>query len=653
MKLHQLRVEGYKRFAKASTLDTRGRVIAIVGPNEAGKTSLLHAIRHLTTGEAFAEHEFTDRKPRSDDVPLISALFKLESGDRAALGDLVSAKADVTYERHVYADGDVRHRLRPNFPRDQRLRARCARELRTAFARGWLAALDDVLDGEDEDGPGIAERAEALAGELSHEDDELGTEVTDELGALATAIEARLADGAGKSLVALVETFRQTAVFEREDPPAKRIAAILRKRVPEFLRFTDDDRDLETEYVWQDHPSPPAALAHLFALGRLEYGQFRAASLADDRATRDTMLEAANAELDRAFAEWEQADVHVALSPDKDTLQIMVRDRGVDTRTRLDDRSSGLRSFVALIAFVATRARKVRPVLLIDEAETHLHYAAQADLVRVFERQQAAETVIYTTHSIGCLPEDLGSSVRAITPVDGALRRSTIRNSIWAGAGSAGLTPMMLAMGANALAFTPSRRAVIGEGRCEAILLPTLIRDAQQPADRDAPLGYQVVPGIAEVDPDAAPDLELEAGAVAYLVDGDAGGREHCRKLSARAKAEGRVITLGDDDDDGLSIEDLVDAEVLVEAFHRLVRRRDPNVGVLQTAAELPATGRARVLDAAYREHCDGWQLPKVDLALEALDVGRDRGRTLERSRVLLVRKLHKTLLKVTVRQSE
>jgi hypothetical protein len=81
---------------------------------------------------------------------------------------------------------------------------------------------------------------------------------------------------------------------------------------------------------------------------------------------------------------------------------------------------------------------------------------------------------------------------------------------------------MMLAMGATALAFTPSRRAVIGEGPSEAILLPSLVREALPPSQQDEPLGYQVAPGISEVDPEEAADLEMEAGGVAYLIDSDA-----------------------------------------------------------------------------------------------------------------------------------
>lgn len=47
MRLKLVCVQKYKRFATRTCLDTRGPVVAIVGPYEAGKISLLNAITHL------------------------------------------------------------------------------------------------------------------------------------------------------------------------------------------------------------------------------------------------------------------------------------------------------------------------------------------------------------------------------------------------------------------------------------------------------------------------------------------------------------------------------------------------------------------------------------------------------------------------------
>ena len=53
----------------------------------------------------------------------------------------------------------------------------------------------------------------------------------------------------------------------------------------------------------------------------------------------------------------------------------------------LEDLSDGLRTFIALRGFLAQSVYEVPPILLVDEAETHLHYDARADFIRVCEQQ--------------------------------------------------------------------------------------------------------------------------------------------------------------------------------------------------------------------------------------------------------------------------
>ena len=62
MRLRWVNIEGYKRFEQPSTLYLYGPLVAVVGPNEAGKTSLLDAMRHLTDVEGFDRREYTGRE---------------------------------------------------------------------------------------------------------------------------------------------------------------------------------------------------------------------------------------------------------------------------------------------------------------------------------------------------------------------------------------------------------------------------------------------------------------------------------------------------------------------------------------------------------------------------------------------------------------
>jgi predicted ATP-dependent endonuclease of OLD family len=175
--------------------------------------------------------------------------------------------------------------------------------------------------------------------------------------------------------------------------------------------------------------------------------------------------------------------------------------------------------------------------LLVDEAESHLHYDAQADLIRVFSQQRSAAKVIYTTHSAGCLPQDLGTGVRVVVPADNG--SSKLRNHFWTE--GPGFSPLITAMGASVLALTPTRFAVIGEGPSEAIMLPSLFREVSQRDD----LGFQIAPGLAEIKPSAVTELDLEGAHVAYVVDGDKGGRAIRRKLEKGGVPADLIVTLG------------------------------------------------------------------------------------------------------------
>lgn len=57
MMLVAFSIEGYRRFVAKTSVKLHGRLIALVGPNEAGKTSLLTAIAHLDKPESFQPTE--------------------------------------------------------------------------------------------------------------------------------------------------------------------------------------------------------------------------------------------------------------------------------------------------------------------------------------------------------------------------------------------------------------------------------------------------------------------------------------------------------------------------------------------------------------------------------------------------------------------
>lgn len=288
--------------------------------------------------------------------------------------------------------------------------------------------------------------------------------------------------------------------------------------------------------------------------------------------------------MDQLFQDaWKQSRLSVKFSIDGSQLRVLLWEDG-DNVTVFDERSAGLRMFVALIAFLKVHATDRPPVLLIDEAENHLHIDAQADLVSMFVAQEHAIKVIYTTHSPACLPPDLGSGIRSVVPRPDNLQVSDVKNSFWNGA--AGYSPLMLAMGAAAAAFTPARCVVLAEGATEMILLPALIRRATGLPE----LGYQVAPGLSEVPKDFYPKLDFEAAKVAYLLDGDAGGNALERGLLEAGVPAGLIAKL-----EVPGIENLLAGDVYREAIAALLPECNPTVstGDIPALPKLPTASKA------------------------------------------------------------
>jgi len=226
----------------------------------------------------------------------------------------------------------------------------------------------------------------------------------------------------------------------------------------------------------------------------------------------------------------------------------------------------------------------VAPILLIDEAEIHLHYDAQADLIQMLSRQQRAAQVVYTTHSAGCLPQDLGTGVRLVEPNEDQ-ERSSVEN--WPWQKGQGFGPLLLGMGASTLAFVPTRAALIAEGGSEVVLLPVLIREA---VGAEA-LDFQVAPGVAEASRATIARIDLQGNKVAWLVDGDDGGAENRSYLQSSGIPPERIFTLGGPGS-GLTTEDLVQVDAFVDAVNEELRRSHGEDAAVLAVENVPSPGR-------------------------------------------------------------
>lgn len=328
--------------------------------------------------------------------------------------------------------------LRPELYRDLAPRKEIVEDLRRVVADELLVERTSAADGsEDEVDTELSERANSLANHLEAADEDLTSTALETVEEFVTALCDRYAESP-PAVSLLVGRLDGLYAHENEENPHTRTGSLLADRTPAFLFFTGSHRTLQTNYEWAEHETAPTALGNLCHLAAVNYEKYRETAM--DRERRDelqTVERAANAALEREFEAWTQAQLSVEFRADPQGLQVQVVDKKTLRNVPFDQRSAGLRQFVALVAFTIRYKGFRPPVLLIDEAEMHLHYGGQADLIQVFERQTVAQAIIYSTHSIGCLPEDLGTTIRVAEPT--GPERTVLRDSFWEG--GAGLTP--------------------------------------------------------------------------------------------------------------------------------------------------------------------------------------------------------------------
>jgi predicted ATP-dependent endonuclease of OLD family len=635
MRLMSVTLERYKRFEERTVIDVAGDVVALVGPNEAGKSTILDALLALDDKDDITRREKTRD---ADGITRIRAGYVLDEADRAALADIPGGGEVRWWTLEKWAQGDESGRyfaLHPVPKRDLRPRHQLAAALQGFAEEEELVprfgSVGNVVIGD------IYPRVLAA---LSSADDTLSEAQIEEVRLFAGTMFAfgdicaePEPDSTNQYVSpAFCALLRQLQEYNEGVSPHTQAGRILVSRRPTSVMFTEEDRDLRSTYeLSKVANSPPPALENVLRLAGLDVRALARAIDEGDSGRRVTLLDRANTTLRDIFqSTWKQADLTVMLALHETVLEILVSIPG-GGYNEMHERSAGLRTFVALRAFLAGKDIDTPPILLVDEAEQHLHYDAQADLIDLFTEQHLAAKVIYSTHSAGCLPRDLGNGIRVVIPTLGR-ERSRVENSVWSG-GKAGFTPLIYGMGATTFAFLPARFVVLGEGPSDAMLYPTLFREALELRNLD----FQVAPGLASVPPVGMASLTGEGGQVVFLTDGDKDGERYRKTLAAQGVGAAQLIGLDAEFPASTQLEDLVDPALYVDVVNDLLRDFQRAQVSLRPEA-LPVAGRVEALKAWCRQH--GFNPPeKTDVAQRLLD--RKASAALEGEQIQLLAESH------------
>ena len=536
MILTRVQVGNFQSFGNTQIFKPHKRLAMLVGPNEAGKTSLLDAIAVL--GDRIRPEQIRHNISAGDCSIAISLDF--EERDVAAGTDLNHKleSVEITYSGDASA---TTWSFRPALPKrnfDDEI-----------IQSAWKEALTEME---------IVQRRpnfERLENTFRDTYNNVSPDRKPAVQGLNQCVQGLDYDDLPKTT-----EFRNLLLSET----AFEIAVDFTEGVlPRVLNFDSTHRDIKASYtVVEPDQHPNRSNENRQPLNNiLELAELDLAGLPDLQGKIDLELRRANSCLESKFKRlWGPNKPFPQLRIDARRIHIWVLDPEHDEQSGLsvDRRSAGVLRMIEIIAFSANANKnESRTVILADEIEQHLHYDAQVELIEWLEQGSLHAQVIASTHSIGCWPADIGAQMNAIERVAGA---SLVHNGPYSRL-APGQDGLMAAIGASRVAVRVRGPVVFCEGPIDEMLMPTLFHESGCDVSGVAFVGSlsQSKPGF----PPSYPSVPLEA----FIFDSDDGGEELKKHLKSADPARStRCHLLGENGPTKLvTVEDLLDQQLLLD----------------------------------------------------------------------------------------
>jgi AAA domain, putative AbiEii toxin, Type IV TA system len=511
-------------------------------------------------------------------------------------------------------DGGLTYDIRPRPKRDVRKRNSVATQARKSFRskQNNVFAIDELITDAE---------LERLLTNLETNSAQLKSAEIEALQGLKVGLEEIEDAKLTARAKAVADAIGDLLQFEASHDPFQHGINILADRVPPIINFSAELRELQIPYNLSlfNNPDPNSnrdpsqSLSEILRLADLELDVLISSINEGNGAAVEGLMLSANTKLaEQSAGLWKQSDATLHLKLDGYSLDVLVKNTEnfeiKDQFSNFSQRSDGYKQFVALQIF--TFLKKVDgAILLIDEIEQHLHYDAQASLIQILQNEPSIGSVVYTTHSAGALPEDLGVGVRMVHWDESRKKVSKIINKFWHADPGGGFKPLLFGMGAASLAFLPTRRALIGEGATEMLLLPRMLREALGPETLD----FQVIHGLSHINPKGLPMADNLSNGVCFMVDNDEAGVGMAKDLSEAGVPKSHIFSVADVSKGAVTVEDLIHPTIWLRAVNQYIEQFGRDRQVEATLENAPEFGRIVALPAAIRKE-------KVAFAYNVLD---------------------------------
>ncbi len=434
MKLKWFQILSYRSVNDSSKINVEQRT-ALVGRNEAGKSSLLRALYALKPpedklSEFTLARDFPRDRARSEfskDTKVVETSWELSAEEREELGEIWTRAAAATsveigrwYEGKRWVSFEGIADLEQSVDHAREATKHVAKGLKTAATKAHkettpldapLAELEAAVD------------QDHLASGWAHR-------VAVSVAALRTAAQGAqipISETLAGHFEAIVSSAKVVGDDEKDGQAARNWAV---KKMPVFVYLDEWDLlpghyDIE-QYVQRTTASPPAPTAEdrLFAkllkVAELDAAELRAL-LGKSHEERKLLTDRASRVFTKTLRSlWKDRQLTVEFNVDERHFDIHVSDVDTQALVNLNERSRGFRwyfSFFVTFAADTQGGDKENAILLLDEPGLFLHATAQSALLKFFET--LPNQLIYSTHSPFMIDPAQIACVRTVTLNEG------------------------------------------------------------------------------------------------------------------------------------------------------------------------------------------------------------------------------------------
>lgn len=410
-----------------------GKLTALLGRNESGKSNLLLGLRSLNPAEGFAALNPIKDFPRhrrlqecKDDTPVVSSRWALTDLEQQELGKLFPRAKGVQAVDISRPYGKTRSVSFVGLGAqqvDESAVSASIRKIGPAVKAAAAKLTDDAAKGP------LEEAAEQFETEIELQDDRLAW-AEDAVAALAAlrqalaAADAELTAAQEKHVVEL-ETLAKT--IAGDTAALEKAEAWILKRLPIFI-YLDEYPELDghqniADYIHRKGQNQLLDKDHNFVklcrVAGLKPEELQELAQQNQAETRNQLANRASAVVTNEIRRlWKDRKLTVRFDADGVHLQTLVSDPNetYNVEVNLDERSRGFRWFFSFyITFSADTqgGQAENAILLLDEPGLFLHAKSQSDLLKHFQ-DDFKNQIVYTTHSPFMVPTHNLDAIRTV-----------------------------------------------------------------------------------------------------------------------------------------------------------------------------------------------------------------------------------------------